>query len=94
VAIFVARIDIVTRRTAVRRAIEIDGAKIENYAVRASVHEAQGKIELALDDLHKAVELKPKNVFDTLAQAAARKHADELAIRAPCGTTGRNVNCL
>jgi tetratricopeptide (TPR) repeat protein len=76
------------------RAIAIDSAKIEHYFVRASVYEAQGKIELALADLHKAIDLKPKTVFDTLAQATAKKHADELAKRAPCGTPGRNLNCL
>jgi tetratricopeptide (TPR) repeat protein len=81
--------------TVLSRAIEIGGARITHYATRASVYEAQGKLDLAIDDLRKAAELKPKSVFDTLAQAAARQRADELAKRAPCGVAaGRNVNCL
>jgi hypothetical protein len=43
----------------------------------------QGKIQLAIDDPRKAVELKPKSVFDALAQLSARQHADELAKPGP-----------
>ena len=72
------------------RAIEIDGAKIANYAARASVYEAQGKLDLAINDLRKAAELKPKTIFDTLPQAGAKQRAEQLAKRTPCGPAGRS----
>jgi hypothetical protein len=56
------------------------------------VYEAQGKSDLAVADLRKATTLAPKNIFDTVAQAGAKKRIDELAKRVPCGAADRN--CL
>jgi hypothetical protein len=74
------------------RAIQSDPNKIANYARRASVYEAQGKSDLAIVDLRKTTSLAPKNIFDTVAQAGAKKRIDELAKHVPCGAADRN--CL
>jgi tetratricopeptide (TPR) repeat protein len=77
------------------RAIET-GASIASYSARASVYEAQGKGDLAMADLHKAAELKPKSVFDAISQANARQRAQQLGKRLPCGSAGASTNntCL
>jgi tetratricopeptide (TPR) repeat protein len=77
------------------RAIE-GGASIASYSARASVYEAEGEGELALADLRKAAELKPKTVFDALSQAAAKQRAQQLGKRLPCGSAGAGMNgsCL
>jgi tetratricopeptide (TPR) repeat protein len=74
------------------RAIQSDPNRIVIYASRASVYEAQGKRDLAIADLRRATGLEPKNAFETLAQASAKKRIDELAKRNPCGDAGRD--CL
>jgi hypothetical protein len=61
-------------------------------AARASVYEAQGKRDLAITDLRMAAGLTPKTVFETLAQAGAKKRIEELSKRDPCGVGGRD--CL
>ena len=66
------------------RAIDT-AANIASYSARASVYEAEGKGDLALADLRKAAELKPKTVFDALSQASAKQRAQQLGKRLPCG---------
>jgi tetratricopeptide (TPR) repeat protein len=74
------------------RAIKSEPSKIANYATRASIYQAQGKNELAVADLRKATDLVPKNIFDTAAQANAKKRMEELAKHMPCGAADRS--CL
>ena len=59
--------------TDLNRAIAIDGGSIESYSTRASVYDAEGEDQLAIADLRTAANLKPKNIFDALAQASAKK---------------------
>jgi tetratricopeptide (TPR) repeat protein len=61
---------------------------IEGYVARAAVYEAQGKIDKAASDYRRATELKPLNVFETLAQAESKKKVDQLSKRVPCSKDG------
>ena len=70
------------------RAIALEGGKIPTYYARASVYEAQGKMDLATSDLRKAAELQPKNVFDILAQADAKRRLQAIDKGTPCGSAG------
>ena len=54
-------------------AIQSDPNKIATYTGRASVYEAQGKGDIAMADLRKATSLAPRSIFDTMAQAGAKK---------------------
>ena len=71
------------------RSIALDDARIESYRARAEVHEAQGGTKLAIADLQRATELKPKGLFDALAQADAKKRLNRLSKRNSCGDAGR-----
>jgi Tfp pilus assembly protein PilF len=62
---------------------------VEGYSVRAEIYEARGENDRAIADLRKATEVRPKSIFDFLAQVDAKKHMDDLAKRIPCGTSGR-----
>ena len=61
---------------------------VEGYVARASVYEAQGKMDKAANDYRRATELKPLNVFETLAQAESKKKVDQLSKRVPCAKDG------
>jgi Tfp pilus assembly protein PilF len=70
---------------------------VEGYSVRAEIYEARGENDRAIADLRKATEVRPKSIFDFLAQVDAKKHMDDLGKRIPCGTSGRGGvgdNCL
>jgi hypothetical protein len=49
-----------------------------------------------MGDLRKAADLKPKTVFDAMAQTNAKQRAQQLSKRLPCGSAGANMNntCL
>jgi tetratricopeptide (TPR) repeat protein len=79
------------------RAIALDGSSVESYFGRAGVFEAQGKAERAIVDLRKAIDLKPKNVFEALAQTDAKKRIEQFEKRVPCGGAGSTAageSCL
>jgi tetratricopeptide (TPR) repeat protein len=61
---------------------------IEGYVARAAIYEAQGNIGKAASDYRRATELKPLNVFETLAQAESKKKVDQLSKRVPCAKEG------
>jgi len=61
---------------------------IEGYVARAAIYEAQGKTDKAASDYRRATELKPLNVFETLAQVESKKKADQLSKRVPCSKDG------
>ena len=54
--------------------------------IRAATYEMQGKSELAIGDLRQAVELKPKSVFETLAQGLAKAKLSQLTKSVPCSS--------
>ena len=76
------------------KATSLDQANAESYYVRARVYEAQGKSELAIADLRKASEFPPKSVFESLAQANAKKRIQELTKAIPCSAPGEGGSCL
>ena len=78
------------------RAIDAGGGSIFSYATRAAVYEAKGERELEIADLRKTTEMKPKTVFDMLAQATAKQRVQQLSKQLPCGSTGgaMNSSCL
>ena len=55
---------------------------IEGYVARAAVYEAQGKTDKAASDYRRATELRPLNVFETLAQADQKEGGSALQARA------------
>jgi Flp pilus assembly protein TadD len=71
---------------------------IEIYMARAKAYEARNDSDRAASDFRRATELAPKNIFDVLAQAAARQKADQLSKRIPCGSPnssdGNGRTCL
>ena len=75
-------------------AIASDGGRIASYTGRAAVYEAQGNRELAIADLRKASELKPKSVFDLLAQVTAKQRAQQLRKQLPCSSAGARWRCM
>jgi tetratricopeptide (TPR) repeat protein len=62
---------------------------VEGYFARAKIHELQSDVPHATADFRRATELKPKGVFDLVAQAEAKKHIQQLSKRLPCGSAGR-----
>jgi hypothetical protein len=60
----------------------------------AAAQEARGEPDLALADLTKAIELKPRTIFDTMAQTNAKKRVQTLGKRIPCGSAGAGETCL
>jgi tetratricopeptide (TPR) repeat protein len=80
--------DLATALADVDRAIA-QKPDVESYSVRAEIYEARGENDRAIADLRKATEVRPKTIFDFLAQVDAKKHMDDLGKRIPCGTSGR-----
>jgi tetratricopeptide (TPR) repeat protein len=68
-------------------AISIDRSNVQTYYARAGVHEARGKPDLALADFSKAIELRPRTIFDMTAQNDARKRVQALEKQIPCGNS-------
>jgi hypothetical protein len=60
----------------------------KNRYVRAKIHEAQNKLEKALEDYRRATEIAADSVFDTLAQAEALQKVQQLAKKVPCRGAG------
>jgi tetratricopeptide (TPR) repeat protein len=81
--------DLTTALADVDRAIA-QQPSVEGYSVRAEIYEARGENDRAIADLRKATEVRPKTIFDFLAQVDAKKHMDDLGKRIPCGTSGRS----
>jgi tetratricopeptide (TPR) repeat protein len=55
------------------------------YFARGQLFEAQGKLDLAVADLRKAIELKPNNIFEITAQTVAKGRLEALARNNSCG---------
>jgi tetratricopeptide (TPR) repeat protein len=62
---------------------------VESYFARGKIYELKSDVPHATADFRRAAELKPKGVFDVLAQAEAKKRAQQLSKRLPCGSAGR-----
>jgi tetratricopeptide (TPR) repeat protein len=62
---------------------------VESYYIRAEIYEARNENDHAIADFRKATEVRPKTLFDFLAQVDAKKRMEDLAKRIPCGTSGR-----
>jgi tetratricopeptide (TPR) repeat protein len=77
------------------RAIAQHGS-VERYFARATIFEAQNKIDKATDDYKSATHLAPASVFDVLAQAQSRQKIQQLGKRLPCGSGqgGKDDTCL
>jgi tetratricopeptide (TPR) repeat protein len=76
------------------RAVALDQSGLESYLVRAQVHEAQGKTDLAIADLRKASQFPPRTAFELLAQAEAKRRIERLTKATPCPSTGDAGTCL
>jgi tetratricopeptide (TPR) repeat protein len=61
---------------------------VENRYVRAKVHEAQNKLEKALEDYRQATKIAAGSVFDVEAQAEALQKVQQLAKKLPCRGVG------
>jgi tetratricopeptide (TPR) repeat protein len=55
------------------------------YFARGQLFEAQGKLDQAVADLRKAIELKPNNIFEITAQTVAKGRLEALARNNSCG---------
>jgi tetratricopeptide (TPR) repeat protein len=55
------------------------------YFARGQLFEAQGKLDRAIADFRKAIELKPGNIFDATAQTIAKGRLEALARNNSCG---------
>jgi tetratricopeptide (TPR) repeat protein len=55
------------------------------YFVRGQLFEAQGKLDQAIADFRKAIELKPGNIFDATAQTVAKSRLEALTRNNSCG---------
>jgi tetratricopeptide (TPR) repeat protein len=78
------------------RAIAQRGS-VERYFARATIYEAQNKIDKATDDYKSATQLAPASVFDILAQAQSKVKIQQLGKRIPCGDSargGKDETCL
>ena len=62
--------------------------------MRAQVYEAQNDAEKAAADYRRASELAPRSVFETNAQTNAKKKAQQLSKRVPCGDMAGSGTCL
>ena len=67
---------------------------IENITARARVYEAQNDSEKAEADYRRATELKPRSVFEALAQNTARQKAQQLSKPIPCANMSGSGTCL
>ena len=63
---------------------------IEGYFTRAKIYELKNDVPHATADFRRAAELKPKSLFDLVAQVEARKQVEQLSKRLPCGSSGRS----
>jgi tetratricopeptide (TPR) repeat protein len=61
---------------------------VEGYFARGKIYEVQGDVPRATSDFRRSTELKPKGVFDLLAQAEAKKRIQQMTKRVPCGNAG------
>jgi tetratricopeptide (TPR) repeat protein len=62
---------------------------VERYFARATVYEAQNKIDKATSDYKRATQLAPTSVFDILAQAQSKQKIQQLSKSIPCGGPAR-----
>jgi tetratricopeptide (TPR) repeat protein len=62
---------------------------VEGYFARAKIYQLKNDVPHATADFLRAAELKPKGLFDLLAQAESRKRVQQLSKRLPCGSSGR-----
>ncbi len=94
--IFTMKHDNARALEALDRAIALNPQSIESFYARGRLYQDQGKAELATDDFRKATELRAKTVFDTLAQADARKRLEMLGKQTPCRGAGEGpgATCL
>jgi tetratricopeptide (TPR) repeat protein len=70
---------------------------VELYFARASIYEAQNKIDKATSDYKSATQLAPKSVFDILAQAQSRQKIQQLSKSIPCSggaKSNKDETCL
>jgi Tfp pilus assembly protein PilF len=70
---------------------------VERYFARATIYEAQNKIDKATSDYKSATQLAPSSVFDILAQAQSKQKIQQLSKSIPCGGSARgnkNETCL
>jgi tetratricopeptide (TPR) repeat protein len=65
---------------------------VEGYFARGKIYEEQADVPHATSDFRRASELKPKAIFDLIAQAEAKKRVQQLSKRLPCGSAGRTEN--
>jgi regulator of sirC expression with transglutaminase-like and TPR domain len=65
---------------------------VEGYFARGKIYEQQGDVPHATSDFRRSTELKPKGVFDLLAQADAKKRIQQMTKRLPCGNSSRAEN--
>jgi tetratricopeptide (TPR) repeat protein len=76
------------------RAIAQKGT-VESYFARAKAYEALNKPDKATDDFRHATQLAPASVFESLAQAEAKRKIQELSKKVPCGDSGQQPGtCL
>jgi tetratricopeptide (TPR) repeat protein len=76
------------------RAIAQKGT-VESYFARAKAYEALNKPDKASDDFRRATQLAPTGVFESLAQAEAKRKIQELSKKVPCGGSGQPAGtCL
>jgi tetratricopeptide (TPR) repeat protein len=62
---------------------------VEGYFARAKIYDLKNDVPHATADFRRATELKPKGVFDLIAQAEAKKRIQQLSKSLPCGSAGR-----
>ena len=65
---------------------------MEGYFARGNIYQQQRDVPHATSDFRRATELKPRAVFDLLAQAEAKKRIQQLSKSLPCGSTDRTPN--
>jgi len=63
---------------------------VELYFARATIYEAQNKIDKATSDYKSATQLAPKGVFDIVAQAQSRQKIQQLSKSIPCSGGARS----
>jgi tetratricopeptide (TPR) repeat protein len=61
---------------------------IENYIARGRAYEARNDLAHAEADFRRAVELKPRSVFDVAAQGSLKKKIEQLSKQIPCPVSG------
>jgi tetratricopeptide (TPR) repeat protein len=61
---------------------------VEGYIARGKAYEATNDTARAASDFRHALQLAPNNIFDSVAQAAAKQKVEQLEKRVPCGNSG------